>query len=133
MTSSRNDCTPWYVFDKGEEPTIVHCASGSSSSKGLPVPCAHRSKLARTRALLVSCKVCVKGVLPVISFTRGPELAYAVRDRCSVRLECKVPGLEHVKIHVFEIPAVRLCTRRQKHEIVTSPHDQGGRLELPEV
>src|SRR5580692_4042325 len=135
MTSLRKDCTPWYVFDKGEEPTIVHCASGSSNSKGLPVPCAHRSKLARTKALLVSCKVVAGGmlVLLLISVTRGPELAYSVRDLCSMRLQCKVAGIKHVKFYVFEVPAVRFCARRQEHEIIASPDDQGGRLELPKV
>ena len=46
---------PVIRFESGEEPTIVQSASGKSSSKGLRVPCAHRSKLAATRALLVSC------------------------------------------------------------------------------
>src|SRR5580658_436141 len=135
MTSSRKDCTPWYVFDKGEEPTIVHCASGRSSSKGLPVPCAHRSKLARTKALLASCTDadCSMIVLPDGLFPRGPKLAYAVRDLGSVRLQCKVPGIEHVKFNMFEIPTVRFCARRQEHEVVPAPDDQGGRLELPEV
>jgi hypothetical protein len=33
-------------FDKGDDPTMVHSASGASSSNGPPVPFAQRSKLA---------------------------------------------------------------------------------------
>src|SRR5580693_1894790 len=86
--------------------------------------CTPWSKLARTRALLV---------FSLISFTRGPEIAYVVRDLCGMGLQCEVAGIKHMKFDVFQIPAVRFRARRQEHEVIPAPDDQGGRLERPEV
>jgi hypothetical protein len=53
-TSSRNACLSGQVSDNDAEPTIVQTALSVMSSKGIPVPARHRSKLVWTRALFVS-------------------------------------------------------------------------------
>ena len=45
----------------GDEPTIVHCASSASSSKGPPVPARQRSNAADTVALLLVGSAIVAG------------------------------------------------------------------------
>jgi hypothetical protein len=62
ITSLRNDGIGRHVFESGEVPTIVHSASGDINSNGVPVPFAHRSKLIRKSALLLSCTVGFSGI-----------------------------------------------------------------------
>src|ERR1043166_4656101 len=54
------------------------------------------------------------------------ELFHPHRDFFAMRLQREVAGVQHVRLHVFQVAPVRRCTVRRKDEIVLSPHDQRG-------
>ncbi len=55
-----------------------------------------------------------------LAFEEGPN---ELGDHITVFFEREVTRIEKVKLQIFEIPLVRMCTFRREDRVVLAPHD----------